>query len=180
MLRLSNISTHIRASAAAGGEEDVAVEAAVPGVAHYTSANSGARVLIRTLVENDVTVCFTNPGTSGTYRSTAHDNLISRDASDRLLVPAEMHFVAGLDSEPEMRPILVLQENVATGAADAYGRMTGVPASTLLHLAPGMGNGYANLHNARKNRTPLINIVGDHATFRESRSSTAPAISEHF
>ena len=62
------------------------------------------------------------------------------------------HFVAGLDEEPEMRPILVLQENVATGAADAYARMTGVPASTLLHLAPGMGNGYANLHNARKNR----------------------------
>lgn len=60
-----------------------------------------------------------------------------------------------------------LQENVATGAADAYARMTGVPASTLLHLAPGMGNGYANLHNARKNRTPMINIVGDHATFHK-------------
>lgn len=144
------------------------------GVAHYTSHQSGARTLIRTLVQNDVTVCFTNPGTS------------------------EMHFVAGLDEEPEMRPILVLQvcqeametfsgsgqlqislqcpqslllcrlqENVATGAADAYARMTGVPASTLLHLAPGMGNGYANLHNARKNRTPLINIVGDHATFHK-------------
>ena len=78
-----------------------------------------------------------------------------------------MHFVAGLDSEPEMRPILVLQENVATGAADGYARMTGVPASTLLHLAPGMANGYSNLHNARKNRTPLINIVGDHATFHK-------------
>ena len=56
---------------------------------------------------------------------------------------------------------------MATGAADAYARMTGGPASTLLHLAPGMGNGYANLHNARKNRTPLINIVGDHATFHK-------------
>jgi acetolactate synthase-1/2/3 large subunit len=78
-----------------------------------------------------------------------------------------MHFVAGLDGEAEMRPILVLQENTATGAADGYARMTGRPACTLLHLAPGMANGWSNLHNARKNRTPLINIIGDHATFHK-------------
>jgi acetolactate synthase-1/2/3 large subunit len=100
---------------------------------------NGAQALIRTLVASGVDVCFTNPGTS------------------------EMHFVAALDDVPEMRGVLALFEGVATGAADGYGRMTGRPAATLLHLGPGLGNGLANLHNARRARTPIVNIVGDHA-----------------
>src|SRR5262245_52728318 len=75
-----------------------------------------------------------------------------------------MHFVAALDDVPEMRAILALFEGVATGAADGYGRMASRPAATLLHLGPGLGNGLANLHNARRARTPIVNIVGDHAT----------------
>lgn len=102
---------------------------------------SGAQALLRTLVDAGVTVCFTNPGTS------------------------EMHFVAALDSVPEMRAVLALFEGVATGAADGYARMTGRPAATLLHLGPGLGNGLANLHNARRARVPVVNIVGDHATY---------------
>ncbi len=102
---------------------------------------NGAQALIRTLVQADVTTCFTNPGTS------------------------EMHFVAALDSVPEMRAVLALFEGVATGAADGYARMTDRPAATLLHLGPGLGNGLANLHNARKAKVPLVNIVGDHATY---------------
>jgi acetolactate synthase-1/2/3 large subunit len=101
----------------------------------------GAQALVRTLVGCGVDVCFTNPGTS------------------------EMHFVAALDAVPEMRGVLALFEGVATGAADGYGRMTGRPAATLLHLGPGLGNGLANLHNARRARTPVVNVVGDHATF---------------
>ena len=101
----------------------------------------GAQALIRTLVDAGVRTCFTNPGTS------------------------EMHFVAALDSVPEMRAVLALFEGVATGAADGYARMAGAPAATLLHLGPGLGNGLANLHNARRARTPVINIVGDHATY---------------
>ena len=97
--------------------------------------------MIRTLVDAGVTTCFTNPGTS------------------------EMHFVAALDTVPEMRGVLGLFEGVATGAADGYARMAGVPACTLLHLGPGLGNGLANLHNARKAATPMVNIVGDHATY---------------
>lgn len=104
---------------------------------------NGAEVLIRTLVDSNVDVCFMNPGTS------------------------EMHFVAALDSVPEMRGVLALFEGVATGAADGYARMAGRPAATLLHLGPGLGNGLANLHNARKAHTPLINIVGDHATYHK-------------
>jgi acetolactate synthase-1/2/3 large subunit len=104
---------------------------------------NGAQALIRTLVDAGVDVCFTNPGTS------------------------EMHFVAALDSVPEMRAALGLFEGVATGAADGYGRMAGKPAATLLHLGPGLGNGLANLHNARRARTPLVNIVGDHATYHQ-------------
>ncbi len=104
---------------------------------------NGAQALIRTLVDGDVDVCFTNPGTS------------------------EMHFVAALDSVPEMRAALGLFEGVVTGAADGYGRMAGKPAATLLHLGPGLGNGLANLHNARRARTPLVNIVGDHATYHQ-------------
>ena len=76
-----------------------------------------------------------------------------------------MHFIAALDNVPAMRPILTLFEGVATGAADGYGRMAGKPAATLLHLGPGLSNGLANLHNARRAATPIVNIVGDHATY---------------
>mgnify|MGYP002712987761 CR=1 FL=1 len=102
---------------------------------------TGAKALLQTLADAGVDVCFTNPGTS------------------------EMHFVAALDGEPRMRAVLALFEGVATGAADGYARMAGKPAATLLHLGCGLGNGLANLHNARKARTPVLNIVGDHATF---------------
>src|SRR3954454_11285855 len=102
---------------------------------------TGAQALIRTLVDGGVNTCFSNPGTS------------------------EMHFVAALDSVPEMRAILALFEGVATGAADGYARMSGRPGATLLHLGSGLGNGLANLHNARKGRSPIVNIVGDHATY---------------
>jgi acetolactate synthase-1/2/3 large subunit len=102
---------------------------------------NGAQALIRTLVDAGVTTCFTNPGTS------------------------EMHFVAALDSVPEMRAVLALFEGVATGAADGYARMAERPGATLLHLGSGLGNGLANLHNARKGKTPIVNIVGDHATY---------------
>lgn len=104
---------------------------------------NGGQALIRTLVDSGVDVCFMNPGTS------------------------EMHFVAALDAVPEMRGVLGLFEGVATGAADGYARMTGTPAATLLHLGPGLGNGLANLHNARKAKTPIVNIVGDHATYHK-------------
>ena len=102
---------------------------------------NGAQALIRTLVDSDVDVCFMNPGTS------------------------EMHFVHALDDVPEMRSILALFEGVATGAADGYARMAGRPAAVLLHLGPGLGNGLANLHNARRAKTPIVNIIGDHATY---------------
>src|SRR4051795_2415909 len=105
---------------------------------------NGAQALIRTLVDAGVTVCFGNPGTS------------------------EMHFVAALDSVPEMRGVLALFEGVVTGAADGYSRMADRPAATLLHLGPGLGNGLANLHNARRARTPIVNIVGDHATYHQA------------
>lgn len=102
---------------------------------------NGAQALIRTLVDAGVDTCFMNPGTS------------------------EMHFVAALDDVPEMHSVLALFEGVATGAADGYARMAGSPAASLLHLGPGLGNGLANLHNARRGRVPLVNIVGDHATY---------------
>src|SRR5713101_8025653 len=98
---------------------------------------------MRTLVDSGVTTCFTNPGTS------------------------ELHFVAALDDVPNMRAVLALFEGVATGAADGYGRMADRPAATLLHLGPGLGNGLANLHNARRAHTPIVNIVGDHATYHQ-------------
>ena len=104
---------------------------------------NGAQALIRTLVASGVDTCFANPGTS------------------------EMHFVAALDTVPEMQGVLALFEGVATGAADGYARMSGRPAATLLHLGPGLGNGLANLHNARKGRVPVVNIVGDHATYHK-------------
>ena len=103
-----------------------------------TTAN-GARLLLDTLVNNGVDVCFANPGTS------------------------EMHFVAALDEVPAMRGILALFEGVAAGAADGYGRVADTPAAVLLHLGPGQGNALANLHNARRARTPVISIVGEHA-----------------
>ncbi|HKD89817.1 MAG TPA: acetolactate synthase large subunit [Streptosporangiaceae bacterium] len=104
---------------------------------------NGAQAVARTLADCGVTTCFANPGTS------------------------EMHFVAALDAVPELRGVLCLFEGVATGAADGYGRMTGRPAATLLHLGPGLANGLANLHNARRARTPLLPIVGDHATYHK-------------
>ena len=102
---------------------------------------NGAQALMKTLADAGIEVCFSNPGTS------------------------EMHFVAALDSEPRMRAVLALFEGVATGAADGYARMAGKPAATLLHLGCGLGNGLANLHNARKGKVPVVNIVGDHATY---------------
>ncbi|MEU6824591.1 acetolactate synthase large subunit [Streptomyces atriruber] len=100
---------------------------------------TGAQILINGLVDGGVRACFANPGTS------------------------EMHFVAALDETPELRPVLCLFEGVATGAADGYGRMTGHPACTLLHLGPGLAGGLPNLHNARRAATPVVNVVGDHA-----------------
>ena len=102
---------------------------------------NGAEALIQTLVNNGVEVCFANPGTS------------------------EMQLVAAIDKQPDMRAVLGLFEGVVTGAADGYGRMADKPAATLLHLGPGLGNGLANLHNARRGYSPIINVVGDHATY---------------
>ncbi len=102
---------------------------------------NGAESLVHTLVDADVDVCFTNPGTS------------------------EMHFVAALDKVPGMRCVLGLFEGVVTGAADGYWRMANKPAATLLHLGPGLGNGVANLHNAKRARSGIVNIVGEHATY---------------
>ncbi len=102
---------------------------------------NGAQALIRTLYNCGIEVCFTNPGTS------------------------EMHFVAALDDVPQVKGVLALFEGVVTGAADGYGRIAGKPAATLLHLGSGLGNGVANLHNAKRAFTPIVNIVGDHATY---------------
>jgi acetolactate synthase-1/2/3 large subunit len=112
---------------------------------------NGADALIETLIDNDVVACFANPGTS------------------------EMQFVSALDRQPKMRPVLCLFEGVATGAADGYGRIAGKPACTLLHLGPGYGNGLANLHNARRAFTPIVNVIGDHATYH--RQYDAPLTS---
>ncbi|MEJ2530628.1 MAG: acetolactate synthase large subunit [Halioglobus sp.] len=102
---------------------------------------NGAESLVKTLLNNGVDVCFTNPGTS------------------------EMHFVAALDEVEGMRCVLGLFEGVVSGAADGYARMARKPACTLLHLGPGLGNALANIHNAKKGHVPMINIVGDHATY---------------
>src|SRR5438132_7583982 len=102
---------------------------------------NGAESLIRTLVAGGIRTCFTNPGTS------------------------EMHIVAALDRLPERRSLLGLFEGVVTEAADGYARMTGKPACTLLHLGPGLANGIANLHNAKRAQVPIVNIVGQHATY---------------
>lgn len=117
-----------------------------------TQAMNGAESLVRTLVAGDVTVSFTNPGTS------------------------EMHFVAALDRVDGMRCVLCLHETVTTGAADGYWRMTNRPASTLLHLGPGLGNALANLHNLKRARSGVVNIVGEHATYH--RQYDAPLTSD--
>ena len=102
---------------------------------------NGAESLVRTLLNGDVNVCFANPGTS------------------------EMHFVSALDRVEGVRCILGLFEGVVTGAADGYYRMADKPAATLLHLGPGLGNGLANLHNAKKARSGIVNVVGEHAGY---------------
>ncbi len=102
---------------------------------------NGAETLVKTLIASGVDTCFANPGTS------------------------EMHFVAALDSHPEMRCILCLFEGGTSGAADGYYRMSGRVAATLLHLAPGFGNAFANLHNARKAQSGIVNVMGDHASW---------------
>ncbi|MHB8541718.1 MAG: acetolactate synthase large subunit [Candidatus Acidiferrales bacterium] len=102
---------------------------------------NGAESLVRTLVAGGIDACFTNPGTS------------------------ELHIVAALDRAPEIRCVLGLFEGVVTGAADGYARMAGKPACTLLHLGPGLANGLANLHNASRAQVPIVNIVGQHATY---------------
>ncbi|MGH1479691.1 MAG: acetolactate synthase large subunit [Geminicoccales bacterium] len=102
---------------------------------------NGAESLVKSLMASGVEVCFANPGTS------------------------EMHFLAALDRIDGLRSVLCLFEGVATGAADGYARMAGKPAATLLHLGPGLANGLANLHNARRAHSPVVNIVGDHATY---------------
>src|SRR6266576_2122284 len=102
---------------------------------------NGAESLIRTLVGGGVITCFSNPGTS------------------------EIHIVAALDRIPEMHCVLGLFEGVVTGAADGYARMAEKPACTLLHLGPGFSNGLANLHNASRAQVPIVNLVGQHATY---------------
>ncbi|MBO1014480.1 acetolactate synthase large subunit [Achromobacter sp. SD115] len=102
---------------------------------------SGASVLLEALRKQGVEVCFANPGTT------------------------ELDLVRAMEEVPGMRCVVGLQENVCTGAADGYGRLTGKPAATLLHLGPGFANGIANLHNARRARTPIVNIIGDHASW---------------
>ena len=104
-------------------------------------ASSGAATVLKAAASCGVTVCFANPGTT------------------------EMPFVGALDTPVGVRAVLGLFEGVCTGAADGYGRMLGKPALTLLHLGPGLANGLANLHNARRARTPIVNLVGDHASW---------------
>jgi acetolactate synthase-1/2/3 large subunit len=108
---------------------------------------NGAESLVRTATGAGVDVCFANPGTT------------------------EMPLVAALDTVPGVRSVLCLFEGVCTGAADGYGRMTGRPALTLLHLGPGFANGIANLHNARRAFTPVVNVIGDHATWHQEHDA---------
>ncbi len=117
-----------------------------------TDTRTGADQLVATLAEHGVTACFANPGTS------------------------EMHLVQALDREPRIRSILCLFEGVATGAADGFARIAGKPAMTLLHLGPGYANGAANIHNARRAYAPMVNVVGDHATYH--RTLDAPLASD--
>ncbi len=115
---------------------------------------NGAESLVHTLLASGVDTCFANPGTS------------------------EMHFVAALDRVPGMRCVLGLFEGVVTGAADGYARMAGKPAATLLHCGPGLANGLANLHNARRAHVPMVNIVGDQATFHRPLDAPLTADTE--
>ncbi|MFP3906527.1 MAG: thiamine pyrophosphate-binding protein, partial [Acidimicrobiales bacterium] len=101
----------------------------------------GAQALMRAAADAGITACFANPGTT------------------------EMQLVGALDHEPRIRAVLGLFEGVVTGAADGYGRMAELPALTILHLGPGMANGLANLHNARRADSAVVNLVGDHATW---------------
>jgi acetolactate synthase-1/2/3 large subunit len=117
---------------------------------------NGAESLVHTLLASGVEVCFANPGTS------------------------EMHFVAALDRIPGMRCVLGLQENVVTAMADGYFRMSGKPAATLLHCGPGLANGLANLHNARRARTGIVNCVGDQATYHRPFDAQLTADTEGF
>jgi acetolactate synthase I/II/III large subunit len=117
---------------------------------------NGAESLVHTLLGAGVDTCFANPGTS------------------------EMHFVAALDRIPGMRCVLGLQENVVTGMADGYFRMTGKPAATLLHCGPGLANGLANLHNARRARSAMVNCVGDQATYHRPLDAQLTADTEGF
>lgn len=115
---------------------------------------NGAESLLRTLLKSGVDTCFANPGTS------------------------ELHFVSALDRVAGMRCVLTLFEGVATGCADGYGRITGKPAATLLHCGPGLANGLANLHNARRACSPVVNIVGDQATHHRPLDSNLTADTE--
>ena len=117
---------------------------------------NGAECLLRTLLANDVDLCLMNPGTS------------------------EMQFVAALDRVPGMRGVLGLFEGVCSGAADGYARMAGKPAATLMHLGPGLANALANLHNARKARSPVVNIVGEHSTRHLAQDAPLTADTEAF
>jgi acetolactate synthase-1/2/3 large subunit len=117
---------------------------------------NGAESLVHSLLNSGVTTCFSNPGTS------------------------EMHFVAALDRIPGMHCVLGLFEGVVTGAADGYARMAGKPAATLLHCGPGLANGLANLHNARRAATPVVNIVGDQATYHRPLDPPLTADTEGF
>ncbi len=118
------------------------------------SRMNGAELLVHSLLANGVDTCFANPGTS------------------------EMHFVAALDRIPGMRCVLGLFEGVVTGAADGYARMAGKPAATLLHCGPGLANGLANLHNARRAATPIVNVVGDQATYHRPLDAPLTADTE--
>ncbi|MFM2067822.1 MAG: hypothetical protein RLZZ584_2731, partial [Pseudomonadota bacterium] len=115
---------------------------------------NGAKSLVDTLLGAGVDTCFANPGTS------------------------EMHFVAALDQNPGMRCVLGLHENVVTGMADGYWRIAGKPAATLLHCGPGLANGLANLHNARRARSGIVNIVGDQATWHRAHDAPLTADTE--
>src|SRR4051794_34435083 len=117
-------------------------------------AVNGAESLVKTLLGSGVDVCFANPGTS------------------------EMHFVAALDRVPGMRCVLGLQENIVTGAADGYWRMAEKPACTLLHCGPGLANGLAGLHDARRARSGIVNIVGDQATYHRPLDAPLTADTE--
>ena len=119
-----------------------------------TEPMNGAESLVHTLLESGVDTCFANPGTS------------------------EMHFVAALDRIPGMRCILGLHETVVTGMADGYHRIKGTPACTLLHCGPGLANGFSNLHNARRGRSAVVNIVGDQATYHRPLDAPLTADTE--